>query len=1009
MLCLVLAMTLTVRANTSSVQPSQDTVIWNNDPSNCGGTGWDLCIFPYSQVLVKFDLSAYTGRAVQSDGTANLFFSSVWATGSVNVYLATQTWNETSTYASIVEPCYDTASTPIATFTPIEMGGNIPSPTPTAVTIPKSVLQNWIDNPSSNQGVVFVTETAYCSIRSRECIDTQGNFPNGEAQIPTLTFDSIVVETDDISAVPSQDTSIQLVSPYGSSGYVWDMIISSETYNLRHVLMKFDLSAYPEREVCDNGTLNLYFASVWLSGTVNIYVATQPWDESSTYSSITRPYYNSSAPIVSFTPVVMGGDVVSPTATVVTIPKSVIQNWIDNPSSNYGLVMKTSSGAFSIRSRECIDTDGNFENGMYQIPNLSFKTAAAAQAPVFSVGTGVISGPTQVTITSATSGATIAYTTDGSVPTKTNGAQIASGGSITVSPGTTLRACAWAVGYPQSLPAKAIYRASSPLIIGGDKVLPLGWYLYPALGGHIPLQMAPLDESQTHNFDFVMPYAAFTDGGDSGVLSYLDSAQARGVKILVDLQNTYSLAEIQRKVALVKNHPALYGYYLADEPDLVATLHPTLSSAMPATLIAKYNAIKEIDYDPAHPVVITFLGPISSVSAYLPAADIVARELYSTGVISQVAADVAAAKAAGKGFLAIPGVYQDSGHTMPSTDEVRFGILGSLASGADGILIYIFEGYEGSGTTEVPGYRDSIVYPTTDLLVSLLPQLVKGQNGLSVTSQYAVYSLLGLSNNVVWTIVGDANKAVLIAANLRSQATVWNVDFTLAGLDSSIITGVVVGENRTVTLNSSRKFTDSFSAYQVHVYQFTKATANGDVNGDYKVDATDIDTLFSAVHAGSTSSVYDLDAGGAVNTADIDYLVGTILGTAYGDANLDKVVDVGDLGILAANYGKTTGATWSQGDFNGDGAVDVGDLGILAANYGTGSSSGSSFEADYAKVFGTTTDDGMNDSAKSDDSITDSSSICSGLGLPLILGFGMIGLSFVKYEESNDSFHQELK
>ena len=53
-----------------------------------------------------------------------------------------------------------------------------------------------------------------------------------------------------------------------------------------------------------------------------------------------------------------------------------------------------------------------------------------------------------------------------------------------------------------------------------------------------------------------------------------------------------------------------------------------------------------------------------------------------------------------------------------------------------------------------------------------------------------------------------------------------------------------------------------------------------------------------------------------------------------GDANGDSMVDVGDLGILGANYGRTNGATWTTGDFTGDGAVDVGDLGILGADYG---------------------------------------------------------------------------
>ena len=53
------------------------------------------------------------------------------------------------------------------------------------------------------------------------------------------------------------------------------------------------------------------------------------------------------------------------------------------------------------------------------------------------------------------------------------------------------------------------------------------------------------------------------------------------------------------------------------------------------------------------------------------------------------------------------------------------------------------------------------------------------------------------------------------------------------------------------------------------------------------------------------------------------------------------MVDVGDLGILGANYGKPAGAGWTMGDFTGDGAVDVGDLGVLGANYGYAAPAGS--------------------------------------------------------------------
>ena len=53
-----------------------------------------------------------------------------------------------------------------------------------------------------------------------------------------------------------------------------------------------------------------------------------------------------------------------------------------------------------------------------------------------------------------------------------------------------------------------------------------------------------------------------------------------------------------------------------------------------------------------------------------------------------------------------------------------------------------------------------------------------------------------------------------------------------------------------------------------------------------------------------------------------------------GDTNLDMQINIGDLTILASNFGNSS-PTWSQGDFNGDGLVNIGDLTILAGNFGS--------------------------------------------------------------------------
>jgi hypothetical protein len=106
-----------------------------------------------------------------------------------------------------------------------------------------------------------------------------------------------------------------------------------------------------------------------------------------------------------------------------------------------------------------------------------------------------------------------------------------------------------------------------------------------------------------------------------------------------------------------------------------------------------------------------------------------------------------------------------------------------------------------------------------------------------------------------------------------------------------------------------------------------------------------------------------------------------------GDANFDGMVDVGDLGILAANYGKEFNANWAMGDFNGDEDVDVGDLGILAANYGYGTTNSSNYIVDE-EAMGLTVEKNNEESALT-------GSTCPATGLVLLAGILMMCLSLM--------------
>ena len=81
-------------------------------------------------------------------------------------------------------------------------------------------------------------------------------------------------------------------------------------------------------------------------------------------------------------------------------------------------------------------------------------------APVFSPGGGTYTAAQSVTITSATAGASIRYTLDGSTPTSTTGTVYS--GAVTIGTTTTLKALAYKTGWSNSAVTTATYTVNLP-------------------------------------------------------------------------------------------------------------------------------------------------------------------------------------------------------------------------------------------------------------------------------------------------------------------------------------------------------------------------------------------------------------------------------------------------------------------------------------------------------------------------------------------------------------------
>jgi hypothetical protein len=107
------------------------------------------------------------------------------------------------------------------------------------------------------------------------------------------------------------------------------------------------------------------------------------------------------------------------------------------------------------------DDGGTANGGDNQSPSVTFDitlTSTGIPAPVFSPAGGTFKGRAEVTLTAATAGASIRYTTDGTTPSETNGTEVASGTSIILIHDTHLAAIAYVSGRPHSAVTEADYR-----------------------------------------------------------------------------------------------------------------------------------------------------------------------------------------------------------------------------------------------------------------------------------------------------------------------------------------------------------------------------------------------------------------------------------------------------------------------------------------------------------------------------------------------------------------------
>ena len=107
-------------------------------------------------------------------------------------------------------------------------------------------------------------------------------------------------------------------------------------------------------------------------------------------------------------------------------------------------------------------------NAIEILPVSSGTGTGTVATPTFSVGGGSYASTQTVAISTATAGATIRYTTDGSTPSSTSGSVYS--GAVTVAVTTTLKAIAFQSGWTDSAVASATYTIAPPSSTTGTTI-----------------------------------------------------------------------------------------------------------------------------------------------------------------------------------------------------------------------------------------------------------------------------------------------------------------------------------------------------------------------------------------------------------------------------------------------------------------------------------------------------------------------------------------------------------
>ena len=393
---------------------------------------------------------------------------------------------------------------------------------------------------------------------------------------------------------------------------------------------------------------------------------------------------------------------------------------------------------------------------------------------------------------------------------------------------------------------------------------------------------------------------------------FLDEAQKYDIKVIVSLTKSrgtpYSIPvnEFTDTINAFKNHPALYGWYLGDEPEIYNNNDANRSDDWQIT--HSYLATDPGYYylakvaDPNHPVFISFNMVYTPIETYwtkilnfFDVTDLVGmhnypfwsvdqyvNEFYGTDTRTQYDKWKLAfedtinrgktgfiATAQGFGYNNNDAVYRD-----PTYNELRHQVFSAVVLGIDKVLFW----YDDWSNDNVK----NLVRQMT-----LLEQQIGEEMNNGTTNDSRISVSITDRDQLVYRYGISGSKQILLAVNIAGRKGSTNVSlngvrFTIPGGYNGPV--VVVGENRTTVLTAvNGSFTDDFAPFAVHIYSIPQSgttptptvilcarKGEGDANCDGVITILDFETWRREFLGIDTTTKSDFDSSGGVTILDFE-------------------------------------------------------------------------------------------------------------------------------------------